>query len=73
MAAALTAISAAAGPFPDYNQGILSNDARIVSWATGWQDYIHPDPSSGGFCHNNAGQSDSISNADPWRADGFHA
>ncbi len=63
MAAALTAISAAAGPFPDYNQGILSNDARIVSWATGWQDYIQPDPSSGGFSHNNSNETDSISNA----------
>jgi hypothetical protein len=63
MAAALTAISAAAGPFPDYNQGIQSNDVRIVGWATGWQDYIQPDSSSGGYSHNNAGQSDSISNA----------
>jgi hypothetical protein len=63
MAAALGATGAAAGPFPDYNQGILSNDARIVGWATGWQDYIHPDPSSGGYCHNSAGQSDSIDNA----------
>jgi hypothetical protein len=63
VAAALTAISAAAGPFPDYNQGILSNDARIVSWATGWQNYVQPDPSSGGYCHNNAGQTNSIDNA----------
>jgi len=63
MAAALSLASAVAGPFPDYNQGIQSNDARIVSWAAGWQDYIQPDSSSGGYCHNNAGQSDSISNA----------
>jgi hypothetical protein len=63
MAAALTSISAAAGPFPDYNQGILSNDARIVGWATGWQDYVQPDPSSGGFSHNNSNQTDSIDNA----------
>ncbi|HVM61796.1 MAG TPA: hypothetical protein VMV72_13120 [Verrucomicrobiae bacterium] len=63
LAAALGVASATAGSFPDYNQGIRSNDARIVGWATGWQDYIQPDPSSGGYCHNNAGQSDSISNA----------
>ncbi len=63
MAAALTAISAVAGLFPDYNQGIQSNDARIVGWATGWLNYIQPDPNSGGYCHNNSGQSDSISNA----------
>ena len=62
-AAALSVFSAAAGPFPDYNQGILSNDARIVGWATGWQDYIQPNPSSGGYCHNNNGQPDSITNA----------
>lgn len=63
VAAALTAISAAAGPFPDYNQGILSNDARIVSWATGWQDYVQPDTNSGGFSHNNSNQVDSIDHA----------
>jgi hypothetical protein len=63
IAVALGATGAAAGPFPDYNQGILSNDARIVGWATGWQDYLHPNPSSGGYCHNSAGQSDSINNA----------
>jgi hypothetical protein len=62
-AATLTVFNAAAGPFPDYNQGILSNDARIVGWAAGWQDYIRPNPSSGGFCHNNSNQSDSIDNA----------
>jgi len=62
-AVTLGALNAAAGPFPDYNQGILSNDARIVGWATGWQDYIQPDPSSGGYTHNNSGQSDSINNA----------
>lgn len=62
-AAALTVFSAAAGQFPDYNQGVLSNDARIVGWATGWQDYIRPNPSSGGFCHNNSNQTDSINNA----------
>jgi hypothetical protein len=65
MAAALGVAGAAAGPFPDYNQGIQSNDARIVGWATGWLNYIQPDPSSGGYCHDNAGQSDSISNAVP--------
>jgi hypothetical protein len=63
MAAALIAVSAVAGPFPDYNQGILSNDTRIIGWATGWQDYVQPDPSSGGFSHNNSNQTDSISNA----------
>ncbi len=63
MAAALIAVSAAAGPFPDYNQGILSNDARIVGWATGWQDFIQPDPASGGFAHNNSNQIDSIDQA----------
>jgi hypothetical protein len=63
MATALCAASAAAGPFPDYNQGIQSNDVRIVGWATGWLNYIQPDPLSGGYCHNNAGLSDSISNA----------
>ena len=63
MVTALTAVSAAAGPFPDYNQGILSNDARIVSWATGWQNYIQPDPASGGFSHDNSNQSNSIDNA----------
>lgn len=62
-AVALSAFSAIAGPFPDYNSGILSNDARIVGWATGWQNYIQPDPSSGGYTHNNSGQSDSINNA----------
>jgi hypothetical protein len=62
-AMALSALNAAAGPFPDYNEGILSNDARIIGWATGWQDYIHPDSSSGGYCHNNNGQTDSIDNA----------
>jgi hypothetical protein len=61
--AALGIVSAAAGPFPDYNQGTLSNDVRIVGWATGWQDYVQPDSSSGGYAHNNSGQSDSISNA----------
>lgn len=63
MAVALSVVSAAAGPFPDYNQGIQSNDVRIVGWATGWLNYIQPDPNSGGYCHNSAGQSDSISNA----------
>jgi hypothetical protein len=62
-AAALTVFSAAAGPFPDYNQGILSNDTRIVGWATGWQDFIRPHPTSGGFCHNNNNQSNSIDSA----------
>jgi hypothetical protein len=62
-AVALTATSAAAGPFPDYNQGIQSNDVRITGWATGWLNYIQPDPASGGYSHDNAGQSDSISNA----------
>jgi len=61
--AALGTAGATAGPFPDYNQGIQSNDARIVGWASGWLNYIQPDPSSGGYCHNNADQSDSISNA----------
>jgi hypothetical protein len=63
MAAALTAVGAAAGPFPDYNQGILSNDARIVGWATGWQNYVQPHPFSGGFCHDNSNQSNSIDSA----------
>ena len=62
-AVALPVFSATAGQFPDYNQGILSNDARIVSWATGWQDYVQPDTYSGGYCHNNGGQIDSVSNA----------
>ena len=61
--AALTVFRAAAGPFPDYDQGVLSNDARIVGWATAWQDYIRPDPSSGGYCHDNSNQSNSIDNA----------
>lgn len=63
IAAVLTAVSAVAGPFPDYNQGILSNDARIVGWATSWQDHVQPDPLSGGFCHNNSNQTDSIDHA----------
>ena len=63
IAAAWIAINAAAGPFADYNQGVLSNDARITGWATGWQDFIRPNPTSGGYCHNNSNQSDSIDNA----------
>jgi hypothetical protein len=62
-AVALRAFSAAAGPFPDYNQGALSNDARIIGWVSGWQDYIHLNSASGGYCHNNNGQPDSIDNA----------
>ena len=60
---ALATVHAVAGPFPDYDQGIASNDVRIVGWATGWQDYVRPDPSSGGYCHNNSNQIDSIDNA----------
>jgi hypothetical protein len=59
-AAVLTVFSAAAGPFTDYNQGIISNDARITGWATGWQDFVRPDPASGGFCHDNNNQAGSI-------------
>jgi len=60
--AALTAISAAAGPFPDYNQGIQSNDARIVGWATGWQDTSIRHQQRR-ILPQYTGQSDSIDNA----------
>ncbi|MEI6085718.1 MAG: hypothetical protein WCS70_15650 [Verrucomicrobiota bacterium] len=62
-AVVLIAVNAMAGPFADYNQGIRSNDVRITGWATGWQDYIRPNPAGGGYCHNNSNQLDSIDNA----------
>ena len=62
-AAAWGAFHAAAGPFADYNAGIHANDVRIVGWATGWQDYIRPNPASGGYCHDNSGNMSTIDNA----------
>ncbi len=59
-AAALTALNAVAGPFADYNEGVPYNDVRIIGWASGWQDFVRPNPASGGYCHDNNNQPGSI-------------
>ncbi len=65
------AAAAEAGPYGGDHSDVRWDDPRIVGWAAACLEIVQPNPASGGYAHNDAGQVCAASNAVLGRPAGF--
>lgn len=64
--------AAVGGPYSDEYGGMHhTTGACFRGWVSGYMEYVQPDPNTGGYSHNDAGQVCAISNAIVGRPSGF--